>query len=108
MTAPDSKLVASFAELRRRKVFRAGVGYAIGAFAVLQALSSVSGAIDLAPGTFRLIIIGILAGFPLTLFLAWAYDLGPGGLTRTRESTERGSPRWLELTIIGALTVPAR
>jgi TolB-like protein/Tfp pilus assembly protein PilF len=97
--------MASFAELRRRKVFRAGVGYAIAAFAVLQALSSVSDAIDLAPGTFRLIIIGILAGFPLTLFLAWAYDLGPGGLSRTRESTERGSPRWLELTIIGTLTL---
>ncbi len=105
MTTPDSKLVASFTELGRRKVFRAGVGYAIAAFAVLQLLSSISGAIDLAPGSFRLIIIGILAGFPLTLFLAWAYDLGPGGLTRTLESSERGSPRWLELTIIGVLTV---
>lgn len=105
MSTPDSKLVASFAELRRRKVFRAGVGYAIAAFAVLQMLSSVSGAIDLSAFSFRLIIIGILAGFPVALFLAWAYDLGPGGLSRTRESTERGSPRWLELTIIGALTV---
>ena len=62
VTTPDSKLVASFTELGRRKVFRAGVGYAIAAFAVLQTLSSVSGAIDLAPGTFRLIIIGILCG----------------------------------------------
>lgn len=105
MPTSDSKLMASFAELRRRKVFRAGVGYAIAAFAVLQALSSVADAIDLTPGSFRLIIIGILAGFPLTLFLAWAYDLGPGGLSRTGESIERGSPRWLELTIIGVLTV---
>jgi TolB-like protein/Tfp pilus assembly protein PilF len=105
LSAPRSKLLASLAELKRRKVFRTGVGYLIAAFALLQALSSVSGAIDLSASSFRLIIIGILAGFPLTLFLAWAYDLGPGGIERTVESTERGSPRWLELSIIGVLTV---
>ena len=49
MPAPESKLLASLTELKRRKVFRTGVGYVIAAFAVLQALSSVSGAIDLTP-----------------------------------------------------------
>ena len=33
--------------------------------------------------SLRFIVVMVLAGFPLALMLAWAFDLGPGGLTKT-------------------------
>jgi TolB-like protein/tetratricopeptide (TPR) repeat protein len=105
VSSDGSKLNASLSELKRRKVFRVGMGYAVAAFALLQLLSSIGDAIGLAPGTLRLVILAILAGFPVALFLAWYYDIRPEGLVVTGGSVERGSPRWLELTIIGVLTV---
>jgi TolB-like protein/Tfp pilus assembly protein PilF len=100
-----SRLGASLAELRRRHVFRVGVGYAVAAFAFLQLMSSISGAVELTPATMRYIVLGVLGGFPLALFLAWAYDLTPHGIERTVEPEATRSSRTLELTIIGVLTL---
>jgi TolB-like protein/Tfp pilus assembly protein PilF len=100
-----SKLGASLAELRRRHVFRVGVGYAVAAFAFLQLMSSISGAVELTPATMRLIVLGVLGGFPLALFLAWAYDLTPRGIERTVEPEATRSSRAIELSIIAMLTL---
>jgi len=105
VSEPDSKLGASLAELRRRKVFRVGVGYAVAAFAFLQLMSSIAGAVELTPATMRLLVLGVLGGFPLALFLAWAYDITPRGIERTVEREDAHSSRALELAIIGVLTL---
>lgn len=98
------QISVSLKELRRRSVFRIGAAYLVGAFALLQLVSAVQDALRLSAGGMRLVIIALLIGFPVALFLAWAFDLGPGGVQR---DTHDGTPskKWLELTIIGVLTV---
>lgn len=105
MSEQGSKLGASLAELQRRKVFRVGVGYAVAAFALLQLMSSISGAIELSPSSMRLMVLGVLGGFPLALFLAWAYDITPRGIERTVEPEASRSSRAIELAVIAVLTV---
>ena len=105
MSERGSKLGASLAELRRRHVFRVGVGYAVAAFAFLQLMSSIADAVELTPATMRLIVLGVLGGFPLALFLAWAYDLTPHGIERTVEPEATRSSRTIELSIIAVLTL---
>ena len=100
-----SKLGASLAELQRRKVFRVGVGYAVAAFVLLQLMSSISGAIELSPASMRLMVLGVLGGFPVALFLAWAYDITPRGIERTVEPEASRSSRAIELAVIALLTV---
>ena len=105
MSEDLSKLGASLAELRRRKVFRVGVGYAVAAFAFLQLTSSIAEALALTPSTMRLIVLAVLAGFPVALFLAWAYDLTPRGVERTVERASSRSSRTIELSVIVLLTL---
>jgi TolB-like protein len=52
----------------------------------------------------------LVLGFPLTLVLAWAYDIVPGGVKRTEaapatEDQPRGPSRTVDFVIIGVLTL---
>jgi hypothetical protein len=96
-------------ELRRRRVFRALVGWGILSFAVLQVAEPLMHGLQLPEWTLPLVIWILAAGFPVTSVLAWTFDLGPGGVTRTPAvSTDAGempsSRRRLALGL-GALIV---
>jgi TolB-like protein/Flp pilus assembly protein TadD len=69
-----------FDELKRRKVYRVAVAYAIAAGGVIQLASAVFPAWELPNWALRLTVVLLLAGFPIGLILAWAYDVTPGGL----------------------------
>jgi hypothetical protein len=56
------------AELKRRNVFRVGVAYAIVAWLLVEVASVVLPALHLPDWTLTVLIIVILAGFPLTLY----------------------------------------
>jgi serine/threonine-protein kinase len=71
------------AELRRRRVFRALVGYGIAAFAVLQVIEPVMHGLHLPEVTLSITVVLLGLGFPVTVLLAWAFDLGPAGIERT-------------------------
>ena len=68
------------AELKRRNVFRVGVAYAIVAWLLLEVASVIFPGLHLPDWTLTFLIIVILAGFPLALIVAWAYELTPEGL----------------------------
>lgn len=93
------------AELKRRRVFRALVGYAIIAFAVLQIIEPIIHGLQLPDWTLSLVVVGIGIGFPLTLALAWVFDLSASGIERTRpvpvEGSRRASVAWLALLAAG-------
>ncbi|HSJ16254.1 MAG TPA: tetratricopeptide repeat protein, partial [Longimicrobiales bacterium] len=76
------------AELRRRRVFRAAIVYVVGAFAALQGADILVPALALPDWTMTLLVVLVLLGFPVVMGLAWAFDLGPGGVTRTPGSDE--------------------
>jgi TolB-like protein len=74
-------------ELRRRKVYRVAAGYAVVGWLIIQIAATIFPALELPAWALRFIIIAILAGFPITLVLAWAFDLGPGGFEKTAPLT---------------------
>src|SRR5262249_32103641 len=72
-----------FQELKKRRVFRALVAYAIAAFAILQVIEPVMHGLALPDWVLKVVVIGLGLGLPVTLLLAWAYDIGPRGIERT-------------------------
>jgi serine/threonine-protein kinase len=78
-----SHLADFTAELKRRRVFRALVGWGIFAFAVLQIYEPVMHGLHLPEWTLTLVVLVLVAGFPATVILAWIFDLSTAGVTRT-------------------------
>jgi TolB-like protein/cytochrome c-type biogenesis protein CcmH/NrfG len=84
--------VQSFiAELRRRRVFRAALVYVVSAFAALQGADILVPALALPAWTMSLLVVLVLVGFPVVMGLAWAFDVGPGGMQRTPSLEEATS-----------------
>ncbi len=76
-----------FAELKRRRVFRVMAVYGAGAFVALQVIDLLVPVLLLPPWVYRLIGVVLIAGFPLAVGLAWVFDVGPTGVTRTEEAS---------------------
>jgi len=71
------------AELKRRRVFRALVGWGVVAFAALQVAEPLMHALDLPDWTLKAVVAALAAGFPITSALAWVFDLKSTGVERT-------------------------
>lgn len=85
MTPPSPSL---WSELKRRKVVRAGVWYALAAAAMLEVLDVVVPALRLPDWTMTLLVVLALAGLPIVLVMAWVFDLTSEGLRRDASATE--------------------
>src|SRR6516165_11038216 len=72
-----------FAELQRRKVYRVAAAYIVAAGFIIQIGSAVFPAWEMPNWTLRLVVVLLLAGFPVALILAWAYDVTPQGIQAT-------------------------
>jgi TolB-like protein/Flp pilus assembly protein TadD len=77
-------------ELRRRRVFRALVGYGIAALIVLRVSDSAVQAARLPEWLLTVEVLVLGLGFPVTVALAWVFDLTSGRVERT--SAEGGPP----------------
>jgi serine/threonine-protein kinase len=95
------------AELNRRRVFRALVGYGIAAFAVLQIIEPVMHGLHWPDQVLSYVVVALAAGFPIVVTFAWIFDVNAGRLERTRpagaSSGLRGTALALVLVGIGAL-----
>ena len=77
-----------FSELGRRRVLRVALLYAAVAWSITEVLSFLLDALPIFPqGTKALIAILFVLGFPVAMFLAWRFDIGPDGIERTQTST---------------------
>ena len=72
-----------FAELKRRRVIRALIGWGIFSFAVLQVVEPVLHAFHLPEWSLTVVVSVLGAGFPITVVLAWVFDLTARGIRRT-------------------------
>jgi len=72
-----------FEEIKRRKVYRVAAAYVVVAGGVIQLASAVFPAWDLPAWALRLVIVLLLVGFPISLILAWAFDVTPEGIRTT-------------------------
>ena len=70
-------------ELRRRKVVRAGAVYLVAAWAAIEVADTVFPNLGLPPWTVTFVIILAALGLPITLALAWVFDLTTRGFRRT-------------------------
>jgi TolB-like protein/tetratricopeptide (TPR) repeat protein len=71
------------AELKRRRVIRALIGWGIFSFAVLQVIEPVLHAYHLPEWSLTAAVTVLGAGFPITATLAWIFDITREGITRT-------------------------
>src|SRR5881296_2947851 len=82
-----------FEELQRRKVYRVAAAYIIAAGFIIQIGSAVFPAWELPNWAFRLVVVALLIGFPISLILAWAYDVTPQGIRATPSVSAPGAHR---------------
>jgi TolB-like protein len=77
-----------FDELKRRKVLRVAIAYVVGAWVFAQVADLIADNFN-APDQVMQSIIGLLvAGLPVSLILAWVFDLTAGGIVRSRDEDE--------------------
>ena len=95
--------------LKRRGVLRVAMSYAVIAWLLLQIGDVVLGPLG-APGwVMRVLIVVVIAGFPVALAMAWFFEVGPAGITvdhLTEDAprpTVRGIRRYTDVLIIGLL-----
>jgi len=74
-----------FAELKRRNVVRVGIAYVVGGWLLLQLTEVLSELLKLPEGIGPIVVAIVAIGFPIALFLAWAYELTPDGVKRESE-----------------------
>ena len=75
-----------FAELKRRKVHRVAIAYAVAAWLLIQIATQVFPFFEIPNWAVRLIVLVLGLGFPIALMLSWIFDLTPQGIRRTEES----------------------
>ncbi len=83
-------------ELRRRKVLRAAVVYAAGAFALLEFADIAFARLGLPDRAVDFVLWTGLIGFPVAMTLAWRFDI------HEEPATEQG-PRWLSIQVAVAV-----
>ena len=78
-----------FEELKRRKVYRVAIAYAVASWALAQGLAQVLPVFDISNSVVRVVIALLLIGFPVALILAWAFDITPQGIITTSTAAPR-------------------
>lgn len=94
-----------FAELKRRNVYKVAVAYAVVAWLLIQIATQVFPFFEIPSWGVRLVVLLILAGFPISLIIAWAFELTPEGLKRTEavEGAPTKSRTWIYVVVIAGL-----
>lgn len=99
-------------ELRRRHVFRVGGAYVVVAWLLLQVADVLLDNFGAPDWVFKSFTALLLLGFPLAVFLSWAYELTADGLKRAADVTPAvgAAPRSKGLDraiLVGAIAVIA-
>jgi adenylate cyclase len=85
MAKPGSPLSVLFAELRRRSVLQVGGIYLVAAWLVIQVSTATFPVLLLPVWALRAVVVSAILGFPVALVLAWAFEITPEGVRRTRD-----------------------
>lgn len=99
-----------WAELRRRNVFKVGAAYAIVAWLLIQAASILLPTFEAPEWVMRVFSFALIAGLPVALVIAWAFELTPDGLKKTaqvplEESITQSTGQKLNYLVTGLLVL---
>ncbi len=84
----SSGLLSFWAELKRRKVMRVAITYAVVAWIIIQVASTTFGSFGIPEWAFRFVVIMLVCFFPVAVILAWAFELTPDGIKTTKHARE--------------------
>ena len=95
-----------FTELKRRNVLRVAAAYGVVAWIIIEAGSVLLPTFGASESAFQVYVVVVLAGFLLSLILAWVFEVTPEGVKLEKnvdrsESTTLKTGRTLDLAIIG-------
>jgi TolB-like protein len=96
------------AELRRRNVFRVAAAYLVVGWLVMQIVATIGSAAGLPDWADSFALILLITGFPIVLFIAWAFELTPEGMKKTPEADGEVAIRPLggtDFVLIGLMVV---
>lgn len=89
MSEKQSGLGAYFEELKRRKVIRVGIAYVVGAWVLMQVADATFEPLNLPQWSTALVLWLLALGFPVALILAWALEVTPEGIRRTKKQRRK-------------------
>lgn len=69
-----------FSELKRRNVFKVGVAYAVASWLSLQIVDLVLENINAPDWVMQVFMLGLAAGLPIAMIVAWAFEVTPEGV----------------------------
>ena len=81
-------------ELRRRNVVKVATVYVVVGWGVIQAADVLFPALTLPKWTVTLVVALVIAGFPISLMLAWAFELTPSGIARENREAVSADRSW--------------
>ena len=100
-------------ELKRRKVYRVAVAYAIVAWLLIQAGSILFPTFEAPTWVMKVFVTAVILGFPVALILAWAFEMTPGGIRREEEvapqesKTPKAGRKWTAIIVAAAVLAAA-
>jgi len=74
-----------FSELKRRNVYKVAVAYAVASWLLIQIATQVFPFFEIPNWTVRLVVLLLIAGFPVALTFSWAFEITPEGIKRESE-----------------------
>ncbi len=96
-------------ELRRRKVLRSTTIYAVCGWSLLQWSDFLFGQLGWPDWSVTLVLTAVVLGFPVTVALAWVFDITPGGVRMTSEENLSAGVRtpisWMVDVAVGMLLI---
>ena len=103
-------MTSFYEELQRRNVLRVAAAYGVVAWIIIEAGSVLLPTFGASESAFQVYVVVVLAGFMLSLILAWVFEVTPEGvkLEKNVDRSESITPktgRTLDFSIIGLLVV---
>lgn len=75
-----TKAVSVWEDLKRRNVYRVGVGYAAVAWLAIEVAGTTFERIGFPPWSVTMVIVIAMAGLPIALILGWTFEITPKGI----------------------------
>ena len=83
------------AELKRRHVYRVAIAYGVVAWLLIQVATQVFPFFEIPNWVVRLVVLVSVLGFPISLIIAWAFEMTPQGMKRAEEiAPNEYIPHW--------------
>ncbi|MEX0320898.1 MAG: hypothetical protein AB3N63_01985 [Puniceicoccaceae bacterium] len=81
-----SGLLSFWQEIRRRKIVRVAITYAVVGWLIMQIASITFEGFGIPIWAFRFVMLMLILGFPIAIIFTWAFELTPDGIKTTKRA----------------------